>query len=56
MEILSLQWDAVNFKRGVITLHETKHGERQSLPLTGHHTGTMERRRRIQTGGARHRS
>ncbi len=35
MEIMSLTWDDVDFNRGVITLHQTKNGERRLLPLTG---------------------
>jgi len=35
-EILSLTWKQVDLSRGVITLHETKNGERRVLPLTGH--------------------
>lgn len=36
MEILGLRFDAINFSRSVITLHETKNGERRILPLAGH--------------------
>lgn len=36
MEILGLSWDNIDLNRGVITLHETKNGERRILPLTGH--------------------
>lgn len=36
MEILSLRWQDVDLARGVITLHETKNGERRRLPLAGH--------------------
>ncbi|WP_010599008.1 tyrosine-type recombinase/integrase [Rickettsiella massiliensis] len=35
MEILGLRWKDIDLKRGVITLHETKNGERRVLPLTG---------------------
>lgn len=35
MEILNLRWQDVDFERGVITLHETKNGERRLLPLQG---------------------
>lgn len=35
MEILSLTWQQVDIKRGVITLEETKNGERRVLPLAG---------------------
>ena len=36
MEILSLTWKDVDFERRVITLHDTKNGERRVLPLAGH--------------------
>lgn len=36
MEILGLKWSDVDIARAVITLHETKNGERRVLPLTGH--------------------
>ncbi len=36
MEILGLQWSDIDFIRNVITLHQTKNGERRLLPLTGH--------------------
>ena len=32
-ELLSLKWEDVDLKRGMITLHETKNNERRSLPL-----------------------
>lgn len=35
MEIMNLTWDDVDFNRGVMTLHETKNGERRVLPLVG---------------------
>ena len=36
MEILGLKWKDVDLVRKVITLHETKNGERRLLPLAGH--------------------
>lgn len=36
MEILGLHWQDIDFSRNVITLHETKNGERRVLPLAGH--------------------
>lgn len=36
MELLTLNWKDVDLNRGIITLHETKNGERRILPLTGH--------------------
>lgn len=35
MELLGLSWDDVDFTRKIITLHETKNGERRLLPLAG---------------------
>jgi integrase len=36
MELLSLTWNDVDFRRQVIILHDTKNGERRVLPITGH--------------------
>ncbi len=36
MEIIGLNWDDVDLNREVITLHETKNGDRRLLPITGH--------------------
>jgi integrase len=36
MEILGLSWPDVDLNRGIMTLHETKNGERRILPLVGH--------------------
>lgn len=52
MEILGLHWEDVDLARGIITLHETKNGERRVLPLTGHALELMKqhtRARRIDT-------
>ncbi|MCK4870028.1 MAG: site-specific integrase [Gammaproteobacteria bacterium] len=35
MEVLDLKWDDVDLNRQVITLHETKNGERRVLPIAG---------------------
>ncbi len=51
-EITNLRWADVDFKRKVITLHETKNGERRILPLAGHAYECMaqhEKIRRIDT-------
>ena len=34
-ELLGLSWKDVDFKRGLLTFHETKNGERRTVPLTG---------------------
>jgi len=36
MEILGLRWQDVDLNRAIITLHQTKNGERRILPVTGH--------------------
>ena len=35
MEIMGLKWQDVDLKRGLIILHDTKNGEKRSLPLAG---------------------
>jgi integrase len=35
-ELLSLRWPDVDLKRGTLTFHETKNGERRAVPLTGY--------------------
>ncbi len=35
-EIMNLTWEDVDLKKGRITLHETKNGERRVVPLTTH--------------------
>lgn len=35
-EILGLKWKDVDFERRIITLHETKNGERRILPVSNH--------------------
>jgi len=34
-EILNLRWPDVDFERGQIVLHQTKNGERRTVPITG---------------------
>ncbi|WP_242602252.1 site-specific integrase [Legionella nagasakiensis] len=48
MEILGLSWKNVDLIRGVITLHETKNGERRVLPLTGHALELMRQHAKIR--------
>jgi integrase len=36
MEVGSLKWSDVSFKRNIITLNRTKNGDRRVLPLAGH--------------------
>lgn len=35
-ELLSLSWDAVDLKSGLITFHKTKNGHKRTVPVTGH--------------------
>lgn len=48
MEILGLRWKDVDLNRGVITLHETKNGERRILPLVGHALELMQQHAKIR--------
>jgi integrase len=41
-EILTLRWCDINLQRQVITLHDTKNGERRILPLQGHALALMQ--------------
>ena len=34
-ELLGVRWPDVDLKRGTLTFHETKNGERRVVPLTG---------------------
>jgi len=35
-EIISLNWEQVDFSKSIITLHETKNDDRRVIPLAGH--------------------
>ncbi len=52
MEIMGLRWKQVDLKRRVITLEETKNGERRALPLTGLALKLMKKRSKIRHLGA----
>jgi integrase len=47
-ELLSIRWKDVDLQRGIITLHETKNGERRSLPLRGHALNLMLERAKVR--------
>ncbi len=48
MEILGLCWQDVDLNRGIITLHETKNGERRVLPLAGHALELMKQHSKVR--------
>lgn len=48
MELLALHWKDVDLQRGVITLHETKNGERRVLILSGHALELMKKYEKIR--------
>jgi integrase len=48
MEILGMRWDDVDLNRGVITLHETKNGERRVLPLVSHALELMKEHAKVR--------
>lgn len=49
MEILGLKWKDVDIARGMITLHETKNGERRVLVLTSLALELMKQHAKIRT-------
>src|SRR5262249_29704070 len=48
MELLNLTWRDVDLPRGVITLHNTKNGERRVLPLSGPALALMHQHSKIR--------
>ena len=48
MEIWGLHWKDVDLNRGLITFHETKNGERRSVPLQSHALELMRERARVR--------
>lgn len=48
MEILGLRWQDVDLVRGIITLHQTKNGDRRALALTGHALELMKEHAKIR--------
>lgn len=47
-EIMSLRWGQIDFGRQIITLHETKNGERRSLPLVGEAFALLQARGKVR--------
>jgi integrase len=49
MEIMGLQWENVDLNRAIITLHETKNGERRILPIAGHALALFKEHAKIRS-------
>ena len=47
-ELLTLCWPDVDLKRGAVTFHHTKNGERRALPLTGHALALMRQHAQVR--------
>lgn len=47
-EIMALRYSQIDFKRQVITLHETKNGERRALPLVGEAFTLLKKRAKVR--------
>lgn len=48
-EIMTLRWSQIDFKRRVITLHETKNGEQRALPLVGEAHTLLQARAKVRS-------
>lgn len=48
-EIMTLRWGQIDFPRQVITLHETKNGERRALPLVGEAFTLLQERAKVRS-------
>ena len=48
-EIMTLRWSQIDFARQVITLHETKNGERRALPLVGEAFTLLQVRAKVRS-------
>ncbi len=47
-EVMGLRWGQIDFKRQVITLHETKNGDRRALPLVGEAFNLLQERAKVR--------
>lgn len=47
-ELLTLRWPDVDLKRGTLTFHETKNGERRAVPLTGQALALMQQHAKVR--------
>ncbi len=48
-EIMRLRWGQVDFGRKVITLHQTKNGERRAIPLVGEASKLLQKRSKVRS-------
>ena len=48
-EIMTMRWGQIDFGRHVITLHETKNGERRALPLVGEAFTLLQARAKVRS-------
>src|SRR5256886_15642371 len=47
-ELSGLRWADVDLKRGTLTFHETKNGERRAVPLTGQALTLMRQHAKVR--------
>jgi len=47
-ELLNLRWSDVDVKRGTLTFHQTKNGERRAVPLTGYALEVLAQHARVR--------
>ena len=47
-EIMTLQWGQIDFMRQVITLYETKNGDRRAIPLVGEAFALLKKRSKVR--------
>jgi integrase len=47
-EIMSLRWPDVDLQRSMIIIHDTKNGERRSVPLLGHARELLRERNKVR--------
>jgi integrase len=48
-EIMGLRWGQIDFKRQVISLEQTKNGDRRALPLVGEAFNLLQERAKVRT-------
>jgi integrase len=48
-EVMSLRWGQIDFSRKLITLHDTKNGERRALPLVGEAFNLLQLRAKVRS-------